>query len=340
MRTGPFALSFPAEVSARSCVEPPRGNADRTEYAVAEAISRDIERNTAVQAIHSAGRPSVLKALGLVGAGSLGIQLSSAASAGMFDALGPAAVSSLRMALAAVVLLAVFRPRLAGRSRTSWIGIIVYGVSMAAMNLSLYAAIDRLPLGVAVTLDYLGPCAVALLASRRLREGLCAVLALAGVVLIAGPSGYFDLAGYAFGLLAAFFFALYTVYAERIGKDEGGLSSLALSVAVAAVVSLPFGVTRIPDVTGPQWGLLAFSAVLGVVLAFSVDTLAARLTSARVVGTLFALDPVLGALVGWVVLGQVISVTAWVGILTVAVSGALLVWISGRRTGTTGQPVS
>jgi inner membrane transporter RhtA len=306
---------------------------------VAQDLSSGPADGQVAASLRSAGRPAVLKALGLVGAGSLGIQLSSAASAGMFDTLGPAAVSSLRMALAALVLLVIFRPRLAGRSRRSWIGIGVYGMSMAAMNLSLYAAIDRLPLGVAVTLDFLGPCAVALLASRRLREGLCALLALGGVVLIAGPSGTFDLIGYAFGLLAAVFFALYTVGAERIGKDEGGLSSLALSVAVAAVVSLPFGVHRIPEVTGPQWGMLAVSALVGVVLAFTVDTLAGRLTSARVVGTLFALDPVLGALVGWLVMGQMIPVTAWIGILTVAASGALLVGISGRRPGPEAAPV-
>ncbi|MDO4239017.1 DMT family transporter [Micrococcus sp.] len=275
-------------------------------------------------------RSAVLKAAGLILVGSLGIQLSSAASAGMFDALGPAAVSSLRMVIAAVVLLVMFRPRLRGRTRQSWLGVVVYGVAMAAMNLSLYAAIERLPLGVAVTLDFLGPCAVALLASRHLQEGLCALLALGGVVLIAGPSGYFDLIGYAFGLSAAFFFALYTVFAEKVGKDDDGLAGLALSVTVAAVASLPFGLPRLPDVTAPQWGMLTFSALIGVVLAYTVDTVAAAISSARVVGTLFSIDPVMGSLVGAVVMGEVISLSAWAGIVLVSVAGALLVWISGR----------
>ena len=275
-------------------------------------------------------RRNVSKALVLIVIGSLGIQLSSAASAGMFDALGSGAVSALRMLIAAAVLCVLFRPRIRGRSRASWVGILVYGVAMAAMNFSLYAAIDRLPLGVAVTLDFLGPCAVALLGSRHLKEGLCAVLALAGVVLIAGPSGYFDLAGYLFGLAAAFFFALYTVFAERVGKDEGGLSGLALSVVVAAVVSLPVGVPRFPEVTAPQWGMLTVSALLGVVLAYAVDTIAARISSARVVGTLFSMDPVIGSLVGTLLMGQIISLTGWIGILTVTVAGALLVWISGH----------
>jgi inner membrane transporter RhtA len=276
-------------------------------------------------------RAAALKATGLVVVGSLGIQLSSAICASLFPALGPAAVASLRMAIAAVVLWALLRPRLRGRSRASWAGVVVYGVAMAAMNLSLYAAVERLPLGVAVTLDFLGPCAVALLASRRLHEGLCALLALGGVVLISGPSGHFDLLGYAFGLSAAFFFALYTVFAERVGKDEHGLSSLALSVAVAALVLLPFGAPRVPEVTGEQWGTLAVAAVVGVVLSFTADTLAASFADARVVGTLFSADPVLGSLVGAVVMGERIGLLAWTGILLVSAAGALLVWSSGRR---------
>lgn len=275
-------------------------------------------------------RRSVLRAMGLIALGSLGIQTSSALSASLFADLGPFPVSSLRLVIAAAVLLAVFRPRLRGRSRAAWTGIVIYGVAMAAMNLSLYAAIDRIPLGVAVTLEFLGPCAVALIASRHVKEGLCAVAALVGVVLISGPGGYFDLVGYAFALSAAVFFALYTVFADRVGKADEGLSGLALSVAVAAVVALPWGVGHVVDVRAGQWGVLALSAVIGVVIPYSVDTLAARITSARVVGTLFSIDPAMGALVALVVLGQSIGPVAVVGVLVVSAAGALLVAISGR----------
>ncbi len=276
------------------------------------------------------GRRPVLQAMGLIALGSLGIQTSSALSARLFSALGPFSVSSLRLVIAAVVLLAVFRPRWRGRSRADWTGVVVYGVAMAAMNLSLYAAIDRIPLGVAVTLEFLGPCAVTLIASRHVKEGLCAVAALVGVVLISGPGGYLDLAGYAFALSAAVFFALYTVFADRVGKSDEGLSGLALSVAVAAAVALPWGVGHVADVRPGQWGVLAASAVIGVVIPYSVDTLAARITSARVVGTLFSIDPAMGALVAHVVLGQSIGPVAVVGVLVVSAAGALLVAISGR----------
>ncbi|WP_282853146.1 EamA family transporter [Gulosibacter sediminis] len=125
-------------------------------------------------------RTSVLRALGLVLVGSLGIQTSAAISSGLFGDFGTYGTSAVRMLIAAVLMLVIVRPRLRGRGRREWLGICVYGVAMAAMNLCLYNAIDRIPLGVAVTLDFLEPCAIALLGSRRLREGLCALVAVAG----------------------------------------------------------------------------------------------------------------------------------------------------------------
>lgn len=278
------------------------------------------------------GRRPILKAMGLIGIGSLGIQTSSAISASLFTALGPFAVSSLRMLIAAIILLAIFRPKLRGRSRAGWTGVIIYGVAMAAMNMSLYAAIDRIPLGVAVTLEFLGPCVVALAASRRIREGLCAIAALIGVVLISGPGGYFDLWGYAFGLAAAVFFGLYTIFAAKVGKTEEGLSGLALSVTIAGLLTLPWGLPEIGNVQPPEWGLLAVSAAVGVVIPYSVDTIAGRITSARVIGTLFSIDPVMGALIGLLLLGQTMDPAAIVGIIVVSIAGALVVWISKAPT--------
>ncbi|WP_260856808.1 hypothetical protein [Kocuria rhizophila] len=154
-------------------------------------------------------RRAVLTATGLVFVGSAAIQLSSAISSTLFASYGTVGTSALRILIAAALLLVLVRPRVRRRSRSEWLGIVGYGAAMAAMNVSLYAAVDRLPLGVAVTLEFLGPCAVALVAARRVREGACALLSLGGVVLIsAGPSGYFDALGYAAGLLAAVFFGL------------------------------------------------------------------------------------------------------------------------------------
>lgn len=261
----------------------------------------------------------------------MGIHGSSAISASLFAELGPFAVSSLRMVIAAFIVLVLFRPRWKGRSAAQWRAIVLYGVAMAAMNMSLYVAIERIPLGIAVTLDFLGPCTVALLASRHVREACCALVALAGVALISlGPGGYVDVVGYLAGLSAAFFFGLYALSASRVGKSESGLGDMALSVVVAAVLTVPLSVPHFATLQGRQWGLLAVSAALGVVLTFSMDTIAGRLTSARVIGTLFAVDPAVGVVVGWVFLGEALTWTAIAGIVIVSVAGALLVWTSGR----------
>jgi len=284
----------------------------------------------------AASRGAVLKAGGFVAVGSASVQVSSVLAASLFAALGPFATSGLRFLLAAVLLLIVFRPRLRGRSRSQWVGIVAYGVAMAAMNVSLYAAIDRIPLGIAVTLDFLGPCAVALAASRHWRESLCALAAFGGVLLISlGPGGYFDPLGYGFALAAAAFFGLYTVMASRVGKSDGGLGDLALSVSVGAVLTLPLSLPRLAGhAPGPgQWGLLAASAVLGVALTFTMDTLAGRAADARVVGTFFALDPVFGSVAGWLFLGQGLTASAAAGIALVAAAGAAIVWLAEAGPG-------
>ncbi|MEV7652492.1 EamA family transporter [Micrococcus luteus] len=286
-------------------------------------------------------RRSVLIAAGLIFVGSAGIQTSSALSSTLFASYGSAGVSAMRMLVASIILLILFRPSLKGRTRSEWVGIVIYGIAMALMNLSLYAAIDRIPLGIAVTLEFLGPCAVALLASRRIREGLCAVLSLAGVALLSiGPWGYFDLLGYLAGLGAAAAFGTYTVFAARVGKAGSGLDGLSLSVAAAALVTLPIAIPQVGSLDLPDTGVLAASALVGVVIPYSVDTIAARVTSARVVGTLFAIDPAMGALAGLVFLGQTITVPAIAGIVIVAAAGALLVWVTGSKTGTAPTPPS
>ncbi|PJM79094.1 EamA family transporter [Bifidobacterium scaligerum] len=268
----------------------------------------------------------------MVMVGSLGIQISSSLSASLFDALGPIPVSSMRMLVAATVMLALIRPKLTGRPKDEWLGIVVYGLAMAAMNICLYSAIDRIPMGVAVTLEFLGPCVVALAGSRHWREGLCAVVALVGVGLISfTPGGYFNPTGYLFAVGSAFCFGLYTLFADKVGKAGTGLDGLALSVTVAALVMLPVSVSHATHATPSQWGVIAASAVLGVAIPYTMDTLSGRITSARVVGTLFSTDPAMSVIIAAVILRQTITLTAVFGVIVVSLAGALLVWASGGR---------
>lgn len=277
-------------------------------------------------------RSGPLLALGCVLIGSLSIQLSAALASSLFASVGTLGVSGLRMAIAAVVLLALTRPSLRGRPPRAWAGIASYGVAMAAMNVLFYNAVAHLPLGFAVTLEFLGPLVVAAIGVSRRRELALPAVALVGVVLLSSPGGEANSVGILFGLGAAVAFGAYTLLAGRVGDDTSGLDGLALSVAVGAVLLLPFSLTAAPRVEAAGWGLLAASGILGVAIAFSLDFLAVRLSSTRVVGTLFAMDPVMGALVGAVALGQGLSPVAVVGICLVSAAGAATIWLAGRSS--------
>lgn len=282
--------------------------------------------------MHVIPRRNALIATLCVLIGSAGIQLSAALAEGLFGRLPIPAVSGFRMAIAAVVLLLLTRPRIRGRSRSAWLGIVLYGVAMAAMNVLFYHAVQRIPLGVAVTLEFCGPLAVAAVGARGAQR-LLPALTLIGVALVAGPQGDLDPVGVVAGLGAAAAFGGYTVLAGRVGDDDSGLGGLALSVTVGAVLLAPFSATAIPLVQAGDLLPLAGSGLLGVALAFSLDFLAVRLTSPRVAGTLFAVDPVMGALVGATLLGD--RLTGWMlgGIVLVVVSGAAVIWLSGRAPG-------
>lgn len=268
----------------------------------------------------------------LVLIGSLGIQSSAVVSSTLFAELGTVAVSTFRLAVAAVIMLVAFRPAVRSFTRQRWINACIYGIAMAAMNQFYFAAVDRLPLGVVVTLDFLGPCVVSFLGLKHWRERAWAVVAFVGVVLIAGPSSGMDPVGLVFGFLAGAFFAAYTVFAERVGKaDGGGLADLAISVAVAALVTLPFAAQSLIRLSPHSWLVLTLAALIGVVIPYIADTLAARITSAQVVGTLFALDPVVGAVLGWLFMGDELTPRMLLGIPMVALAGAVVTWRAAPR---------
>ena len=277
-----------------------------------------------------AARPRALTAAAFVLVGSASVQVSAALASSAFGSLGTLAVSGYRMTAATLVLLLLTRPALRGRDRRAWAGIALYGLAMAAMNVLFYAALDRIPLGVAVTLEFCGPLAVAAVASAG-RSRLLPIIALAGVVLVVGtPSGGLDPVGAGLGLGAAAAFGGYTVLAGRVGSGSGGLGDLALSVAVGALLLAPFQVAQAPAVEPGHVAPLVLSGLIGVALAFSLDFQAARLAGARVVGTLFAVDPAMAALVGAIALGDRLPVAALGGITLVVLAGAGAVWSAGR----------
>lgn len=265
----------------------------------------------------------------LVLVASSSVQISAALSQTLFSRIDPFGVSGLRFLLAAACVLVIVRPKLSGRTARGWGAIALYGTSIAAMNVCMYRALLHLPLGVAITLEFLGPFAVAIITSRKPRQAIFAVLGLIGVVAIARPSADLDIAGLAFGGLAALALAGYVVLAERIGRTGGGASELALAFVVAALLTSPFAISAIPSVRLADIPILGISAVLGVIVAFAADFLAVKITGARAVAVMLSLDPVLAAIIGVVVLGEHLDFVTVAGMVCVAIAGGLAAFASG-----------
>jgi inner membrane transporter RhtA len=244
----------------------------------------------------------------------------------LFDDLGPAGAAFLRLAIAAVVLLAIWRPRVRGRPVADLRVAALFGVALGLMNFAIYSAMDRIPLGIAVTIEFAGPLAVAVAGSRRALDLLWVALAAAGILLLADPGGPSDLdaAGVAFALLAAAMWAAYIQLSVRTGRIFPGGSGLALAMVVGAVVIMPLGVAQAGSAL-LEPDLLAAGAAVALassVIPYSLELEALRRLPARVFGVLMSLEPAVAALAGLVVLGQELGARAWLAIALVIAASA------------------
>jgi inner membrane transporter RhtA len=258
-------------------------------------------------------------------AASASLHTAAALAVTSFAVFGTLGTASLRFAVGALVLLAVVRPRLCGRSARTWAAIVAMGVSSALASLALYAAIDRIPLGTAATVQFLGPLTVALLGARRRTDVACAAGAAAGVVLLTGPSGV-DPVGVAFALAAAALAAAGIFAIADVGGRTDGFDGLALALGVAAVCLLPFGV---PAALGaPSAGDLAVLVavgVLGSVVPYALFFDAVRRVGKRVYGILLSLDPAVAAFAGVLWLGQGLGAPDVAGVALVCAASAIAV---------------
>jgi inner membrane transporter RhtA len=265
------------------------------------------------------------RGVALVVAGVATAQFGAGFAVTLFDELGPAGAVFLRLFFAALVLVAIWRPRRRGHALPDLRLAITFGVVLGVMNLSIYSAMDRIPLGVAVTIEIAGPMAVAVLGSRRPLDLLWVALAATGIVLLADPGGgSLDSAGVAFALLAATMWAFYILLAERTGRVFPGGSGLAVAMVAGAVVIAPFGVSQAgSELLRPE--LLAAGAAVALassVIPYSLDLEALRLLPANVFGVLMSLEPAVAALAGLVVLGQDLGAREWAAITLVVVASA------------------
>ncbi|WP_405907999.1 EamA family transporter [Streptomyces sp. NBC_00828] len=258
------------------------------------------------------GRWGSLGPLGLVLAGGISVQFGGALAVTLMPRVGALGVVALRLAVAAIVLLAVCRPKVRGYSRADWGTIVVFGITMAAMNGLFYQSVDRIPLGTAVTLEVLGPLALSVLASRRAVNLVWAGLALGGVFLLGGGGfSSLDPLGVAFALSAGAMWATYIVFSARTGRRFPQADGLALAMVVAAVVFLPLGIVESGSklLVPTTIALGAAVAVLSSVLPYTLELLALRRLPASTFAILMSLEPAIAATAGFLVLNQALSLT-------------------------------
>ena len=265
--------------------------------------------------------------VGLVLLGVASAQVGAAFAVKLFDELGPAGAAFGRLGFAALILVAIWRPRVRGLTRGALGAAMAFGLALGAMNLCIYEAMDRIPLGVAVTFEFIGPLGVAVVGSRRALDLLWALMAAAGIVLLADyGGGSLDTTGVAFALAAGALWAAYIVLSQRVGTLFGGGSGLAVAMVVGAVLVAPFGIAGAGgELLRPELlGALVAVALACSVLPYSFDLEALRRLPARVFGVLMSLEPAVAALAGLVVLGQGLAARDWlaIGLVVVASAGA------------------
>ena len=241
------------------------------------------------------------------------VQIGAAIAKGLFDDAGPAGTVLLRVGFAALALWLVWRPRPLAHSRRDLLLAAAFGITLGGINIALYQALDRIPLGVAVA------------STRRALDALWVVLAAAGILLLADPGGgSVDAAGIALALLAGVFWAAYILVNERVGRVFPGGGGLALAMAVAALLLLPGGVTAAGEaLLDPRiLAIGAAVAMLSSAIPYSLELEALRRIPAGVFGVLMSLEPAVAALAGLAILGEVLAGREWAGIALVVAASA------------------
>ncbi|HET8983831.1 MAG TPA: EamA family transporter [Pedococcus sp.] len=280
-------------------------------------------------------RTSALPAPLLVLAAVVSVQFGGALAATLVPTIGAPGSVTLRLLFAAFVLGLIARPRLRGHSRRAWVTVVAFGLALGLMNLCFYASLVRLPIGVAVTIEFLGPLTLATVLSRRPRDLVAVAAAAVGVLLIsqalALPLSSLNWAGLGLAAGAGACWAAYIILSGRTGAEFDRLDGLALAMAVALVAVAPFGLA-----TAPLWTPVVVAKGLGIallssVLPYSLELVALRRLSAGVFGILLSLEPAAAALAGLLVLGQRLTQQQLVGMALVVVASALVMGAGQRK---------
>ncbi|WP_380169361.1 DMT family transporter [Jannaschia sp. R86511] len=270
--------------------------------------------------------------LALMLTGALSNQLGAAAGANAFGTITPVGVVAVRQWVAGLTLLLLTRPRLRSFTWAQWWPVLLLALVFGTMNVTLYSAVDRIGLGLAVTLEFLGPLAVALVASRRRVDLACAALAGLGVVVLLRPQPSTDYVGIGLALLAAGCWAGYILLNRTVGRRVPGASGSAAAAVVSGTVFVPVGVLVLlhHPPTPTALALAVTAGVLASAVPMVVDLFALRRVPARFFGLFMSVHPVLAALVGLVVLGERLAWLSWLAVGAVVAANALAVLLRDR----------
>ena len=271
----------------------------------------------------------------LILGGIASVQFGAAFADKLFAQAGPGGVVLMRLAFSGIVLLVLTRPRLRGRTRADLLSAVGFGLVLGGMNWSFYEALQRLPLGAAVTVEFSGPLVLAIAGSRKLIDLLWAVLAGAGVALLAfgGSEHRLDLLGLFLALLAGTFWACYILLSQRVGSSFDGLQGLAIALGVGALALIPAGLVEggsallRPGVLG---GGLAV-AMLSSLIPYSLELTALRRLPAATFGLLMSLEPAFAALAGVIVLSEHLTLRTLIAIALVVIASAGTTLEASRR---------
>jgi len=269
----------------------------------------------------------------LVLAAVISVQFGGALAATLIPVVGVFGSVTLRLTIAATVMLAVVRPRLRGRNTADWLVVVAFGAVLATMNVFFYGALARIPIGVVVTVEFIGPLILATVLSHRRKDLLAVAGAAVGVVLISGvtstPWAEIDLTGLALALAAGASWAAYIVLSGRTGARFAQLDGLAIAMTLAAVLVAPAGLVSggsamwTPDALWRGAGI----AVLSSVLPYSLELIALRRLAANVFGILLSLEPAVAALAGLIVLGQHLRAAQLLGMACVVAASGLVMGV-------------
>jgi inner membrane transporter RhtA len=253
------------------------------------------------------------------------VQGGAAIAKGLFPVLGAASTASMRIGLSALLLLVVVRPRLGQLQAAQWRAVVPYGLALGAMNFLFYCALARIPLGLAVTLEFIGPLALALSGSRRWFDVVWALLAGVGIALIAPWSGQgIDVLGMVFALAAGGCWAAYIVLGQRTAAVLSGNLAVTVGMLVGALVIVPFGLAsgQLAALT-PHLALLgALLALFSSVLPFTLEMQALKSLPTRTFSILMSLEPAAAAVSGWLLLHERLTVGQWLAVVLIVIASA------------------